>query len=105
MRACQLRVEAFFQKRAIRARPWCIYESLLVNFLAKVDALSAFGAHCLLIARQRARTGKRGWTRSQERALMQRALAEARGDQSVAAKSPHTGRDALRYKMKKYNLL
>ena len=41
----------------------------------------------------------------QERALVERALADARGNQSVAAKSLNIGRDALRYKMKKHNLL
>ena len=40
----------------------------------------------------------------QERALVERALAGARGNQSLAAKSLNIGRDALRYKMKKYNL-
>lgn len=41
----------------------------------------------------------------QERALVERALADARGNQSVAAKSLNIGRDALRYKMKKHRLL
>ena len=41
----------------------------------------------------------------QGRALVQLALAEVQGNQSVAAKTLHIGRDALRYQMKKYNLL
>ncbi|MGA9720284.1 MAG: helix-turn-helix domain-containing protein, partial [Acidobacteriaceae bacterium] len=40
----------------------------------------------------------------QERQLMVRALADARGNQSEAAKRLGIGRDALRYKMKKHQL-
>lgn len=91
----------------------------------------AFGAHCPLMVRQRARTGKPAWARShhgpfgvarpyvekevaapvenaleqQGRALVQLALAEVQGNQSVAAKSLRIGRGTLRYRMKKYNLL
>jgi DNA-binding NtrC family response regulator len=40
----------------------------------------------------------------QERQLVVRALADARGNQSEAAKKLGIGRDALRYKMKKHQL-
>jgi two-component system, NtrC family, response regulator HydG len=40
----------------------------------------------------------------QERMLVVRALADARGNQSEAAKRLGIGRDALRYKMKKYQV-
>ena len=40
----------------------------------------------------------------QERQLVVRALADARGNQSEAAKRLGIGRDALRYKMKKHQL-
>jgi DNA-binding NtrC family response regulator len=40
----------------------------------------------------------------QERLLVVRALADARGNQSEAAKRLGIGRDALRYKMKKHQL-
>ncbi len=41
----------------------------------------------------------------QERRLVEQALASAQGNQSQAAKTLNIGRDALRYKMKKYGLL
>ena len=41
----------------------------------------------------------------QERLLLEEALATAQGNQSRAAASLNIGRDALRYKMKKYGLL
>ena len=41
----------------------------------------------------------------EERRLVEQALAAARGNQSRAAASLNIGRDALRYKMKKYGLL
>jgi DNA-binding NtrC family response regulator len=41
----------------------------------------------------------------QERQLLIRALADARGNQSEAAKRLGIGRDALRYKMKKHHVL
>jgi DNA-binding NtrC family response regulator len=40
-----------------------------------------------------------------ERQLVTQALAEAAGNQSRAARQLRIGRDALRYKMKKYGLL
>ncbi len=40
----------------------------------------------------------------QERILLVRALTDARGNQSQAARALRIGRDALRYKIKKYNL-
>ncbi|HVG27829.1 MAG TPA: sigma-54 dependent transcriptional regulator [Acidobacteriaceae bacterium] len=41
----------------------------------------------------------------QERRLIERALADAHGNQSVAARTLGIGRDALRYKMRKFGLL
>jgi DNA-binding NtrC family response regulator len=40
----------------------------------------------------------------QERMLIVRALESAGGNQSQAARALRIGRDALRYKLKKYNL-
>jgi DNA-binding NtrC family response regulator len=48
--------------------------------------------------------GSTGLT-EQERQLLIRALADARGNQSEAAKRLGIGRDALRYKMKKHHVL
>ena len=46
-----------------------------------------------------------GTLEEQERMLVTRALEAARGNQSEAARMLHIGRDALRYKMKKYGLV
>lgn len=46
-----------------------------------------------------------GSLESLERTLVQQALAAAHGNQSQAAKALQIGRDALRYKMKKFGLL
>ena len=40
-----------------------------------------------------------------EKQLLEQALAQAAGNQSQAARKLRIGRDALRYKMKKYGLL
>ena len=40
-----------------------------------------------------------------EKQLLTQALAQANGNQSQAARHLRIGRDALRYKMKKYGLL
>ena len=45
-----------------------------------------------------------GTVGAQERALIQRAMQAAAGNQSQAARTLHIGRDALRYKLKKHNL-
>ncbi len=45
-----------------------------------------------------------GTVEAQERALIQRAMQAAAGNQSQAARTLHIGRDALRYKLKKHNL-
>jgi DNA-binding protein Fis len=41
---------------------------------------------------------------AQERALIQRAMQAAAGNQSQAARMLRIGRDALRYKLKKHSL-
>ena len=45
-----------------------------------------------------------GALEEQERQLVQRAMESSRGNQSEAARILRIGRDALRYKLKKYNL-
>ena len=45
-----------------------------------------------------------GTVGAQERALIQRAMQAAAGNQSQAARTLRIGRDALRYKLKKHNL-
>jgi DNA-binding NtrC family response regulator len=45
-----------------------------------------------------------GWLEEQERRLIVQALQTAGGNQSQAARILRVGRDALRYKLKKYNL-
>ena len=45
-----------------------------------------------------------GTLEEQERALIQRAMQAAEGNQSQAARALRIGRDALRYKLKKHNL-
>ncbi len=45
-----------------------------------------------------------GTLEEQERALIQRAMQTAAGNQSQAARMLRIGRDALRYKLKKHNL-
>ena len=45
-----------------------------------------------------------GSLEEQERVLLIRALEEAAGNQSKAARILRIGRDALRYKLKKHNL-
>ena len=45
-----------------------------------------------------------GTLEDQERALIQRAMLAAEGNQSRAARALRIGRDALRYKLKKHNL-
>jgi len=45
-----------------------------------------------------------GTLEAQERALIQRAMQAAAGNQSQAARTLRIGRDALRYKLKKHNL-
>ncbi len=52
-----------------------------------------------------AEVGGEGTLDQQERRLVEQALASAQGNQSQAAKTLKIGRDALRYKMKKYGLL
>jgi len=45
-----------------------------------------------------------GTLEAQERALIQRAMQAAAGNQSQAARMLRIGRDALRYKLKKHSL-
>jgi DNA-binding NtrC family response regulator len=47
---------------------------------------------------------EQGALEEQERLLVQRAMESAGGNQSEAARILRIGRDALRYKLKKYNL-
>jgi DNA-binding NtrC family response regulator len=49
-------------------------------------------------------TPGQGALAAQERSLLQRTMESTGGNQSEAARILRIGRDALRYKLKKYNL-
>ena len=55
-------------------------------------------------AQSAARLPEQNALEEQERLLLVRALEEAGGNQSQAARKLNIGRDALRYKIKKYGL-
>jgi DNA-binding NtrC family response regulator len=61
------------------------------------------GGNPQLEAAARTETGV-GTLENQERQLIMRAMQEAGGNQSEAARTLRIGRDALRYKLKKHNL-